>query len=300
MRFVLSQVLVVVLFFVVMTSCLNTDAERAISFEEQWVMDTTSIGSYLRSKNITAMKDASGVRFVIDSLGSGFPPRASSDVRFSYTGRLLSEAVFDKNASAFLNMKDLVPGFQIGLSLMPAGTKARIFIPSGYGYGTVAQEGIPENSNLSFDIKLLSVIVTDAEKQQLASDTVAIDNYLTANSISATKDKSGLRYTITKLGTGAIPNLYNKVRITYTGKILSNGFTFFTGTSGPSSTFDSRVINYIYGLQVALRKMPVGSKAMLYVPSGLGFGNQLTLGPNINVPANSNLIFEVELTEITE
>lgn len=289
-----------VLFFVVLTSCLDTDPERAISFEEQWVMDTTSIGSYLRSKNITVMKDASGVRFVIDSLGSGFPPRASSDVRFSYTGRLLSETVFDQSASAYLNMKDLVPGFQIGLSLMPAGTKARIYIPSGYGYGPVSQNRIPANSNLIFEIKLLSVVSTDAEKLQLATDTVAIDNYLTANSINATKDKSGLRYTINELGTGAMPGHYNKVKIKFTGKLLSSGLIFYAGTNEPSSTFDSRVINYIYGFQTGLRKMPVGSKATLYIPSGMGFGNQVTQGLNLNVPANSNLIFDVELIELVE
>lgn len=300
MRFVLSQVLLGVLLFVILTSCLNTDSEPGISLEEQWIMDTTAIGKYLKSKNITALKDASGVRFVIDSLGSGFPPRASSDIKFSYTGRFLSETVFDQGTGASFNMKDLVLGFQIGLSLMPVGTRARIYIPSGYAYGSISKTGIPANSNLIFDIKLLSVISTDAEKRQLATDTVAIDNYLATNSINATKDKSGLRYIINELGTGAIPGLYNKVKIKYTGKLLSNGFIFYSGTNGPSSTFDSRVINYIYGFQAGLRKMPVGSKATLYIPSGMGFGNQITQGSNINVPANSNLIFEVELTEIVE
>jgi FKBP-type peptidyl-prolyl cis-trans isomerase len=300
MRFVLFPGLLVVLFSAMLTSCLNTDNQPEISLEEQWTMDTTAIGKYLRSKSITAMKDPSGVRFVIDSLGSGFPPKTASTVKFSYTGRLLSEVVFDQGTNTTLSMKDLVPGFQIGLSLMPAGSKARIYIPSGYGYGNNSVKSIQANSNLIFEVQLTSVGISETEKQQLASDTVAIDNFLASNSINAIKDKSGLRYTVNKLGTGPIPNLYNKVRITYTGKMLSNGFTFFTGSSGPSSIFDSRVINYIYGFQVGLQKMPVGSKATFYVPSGLGFGNQLTQGTDINVPANSNLIFEIELTEIVE
>lgn len=300
MRFVPFQGLLVILLSVVLSACLNTDSQPDISLEEQWTMDTTAIGKYLRSKNIIAMKDPSGVSIVIDTQGAGFPPKAASTVNVTYTGRLLSEEVFDQGTNTSLAMKDLIPGFQIGLSLMPAGSKARMYIPSGYAYGKDAVGSIPANANLMFEVQLLSVNISETEKQQLASDTVAIDNYLTSNSINVIKDKSGLRYTINTLGTGPVPGLYNKVKLTYTGKMLSNGFTFFKGSSGPSSIFDSRVINYIYAFQVGLQKMPVGSKATFYVPSGLGFGNQLTQGTDINVPANSNLIFEMELTEIVE
>jgi len=300
MRFGLFQGLLVILLSVVLSACLNTDSQPDISLEEQWTMDTTSIGKYLRSKNIIAMQDPSGVRIVVDTQGAGFPPKAASTVNVTYTGRLLSEEVFDQGTNTSLTMKDLILGFQIGLSLMPAGSKARMYIPSGYAYGKDAVSSIPANANLMFEVQLLSVNTSETEKQQLASDTITIDNYLASNSINAIKDKSGLRYTINTLGTGPVPGLYSKVKLTYTGKMLSNGFTFFKGSSGPSSIFDSRVINYIYGFQVGLQKMPVGSKATFYVPSGLGFGNQLTQGTDINVPANSNLIFEMELTEIVE
>jgi len=300
MRPFFFPVLIVVLFSAMFSSCFNVDTEPSVSLEEQWIADTTSISKYLKSKNISAMKDPSGVRFVIDSLGAGFPPKASSSVKFSYTGRLLSESIFDQGKNTTSSMKDLIVGFQLGLSLMPAGTKARIYIPSGYGYGANVVNSIPANSNLIFEVQLHSVVTTETEKQQLAADTVAIDSYLADNSINAIKDKSGLRYTINQVGTGSIPTLYSKIKITYTGKLLSNGTVFFTGSNGPTSIFDSRVINYIYAFQVGLQKMPVGSKATFYVPSGLGFGNQITQGTSVSVPANSNLVFEMELTEIVE
>lgn len=299
MRFILFQGLLPVFLVVMLASCLNTDNPPDVSLEEQWKMDTTAIGNYLRSNSITAMIDPSGVRIVIDSLGSGFPPKASSSVKFSYTGRLLSEVVFDQGKNTTMNMKDLVPGFQIGLALMPAGSKARIYIPSGYAYGKNSVSGIPSNSNLMFEVTLQAVNVSETEKQQLASDLAVIDNYLASKSINAIKDVSGLRYIINQEGTGPIPGLYNKVKITYTGRLF-NDFVFFDGSVGPSATFDSRVINYIYAFQVGLQKMPVGSKATFYVPSGLGFGNQLTVGNDVNVPPNSNLKFEMELIEIVE
>lgn len=300
MRPFFFPVFLVVLLSAMLSSCFNVDTQPSVSLEEQWIADTTSISKYLKAKNITAMKDPSGVRFVIDSLGAGFPPKASSSVKFSYTGRLLSESVFDQGKNTTSSMKDLIVGFQLGLSLMPAGTKARIYIPSGYGYGANVVNSIPANSNLIFEVQLHSVITSESEKQQLAADTMAIDSYLADKAIDAIKDKSGLRYTINQVGTGSIPNLYNKVKITYTGKLMSNGTVFFNGSNGPTSIFDSRVINYIYAFQVGLQKMPVGSKATFYVPSSLGFGNQITQGTNVSVPANSNLIFEMELTEIVE
>jgi FKBP-type peptidyl-prolyl cis-trans isomerase len=42
--------------------------------------------------------------------------------------------------------------------------------------------------------------------------------------------------------------------------------------------------------------MPVGSKWMLYIPSDLGYGAR----PAGDIPANSILIFEVELLEIVK
>jgi FKBP-type peptidyl-prolyl cis-trans isomerase FkpA len=139
-------------------------------------------------------------------------------------------------------------------------------------------------------------VISEFDKQQLASDTVEIDNYLSQNFIDAVKDKSGLRYVIIQLGAGPQPALYNKVKFNYTGKLLASGTIFFTGTSSPSATFDSRVINYIHGFQAAFTRLPIGTKATLYVPSVLGFGDQSLSA----VPANSNLIYEIELIELVE
>ena len=262
-------------------------------------MDTTAIGSYLRSHNLSALTDVSGVRFIIDSLASGFPPKANSTVSFKYKGQLFSGTVFDQGSTNGV-VSSFIGGFQVGLSLLPKGSKGRLFIPSGYGYGPTGSGSIPANANLIFEIELTDVVTTDAEKQQLVTDTVAIDNYLTTNSINAIKDKSGLRYVITQLGTGPQPDLYSKVKINYSGKVLSSGVIFYTGSNQPSETFDSRVINYLYAFQVALPKLPEGSKATLYIPSGLAFGTQTVSNGSITVAANSNLIYDIELVGIVK
>jgi FKBP-type peptidyl-prolyl cis-trans isomerase len=299
MRF-LSFFIPVLILVTVFTSCQDKDSGPTLSLEEQWAVDTTAIGKYLRTNNIPALKDASGVSFVIESVGTGFPPKLTSTVKVSYVGRLLSEVIFDQGTNSTFEMKGLIPGFQIGLALMPEGTKAKIYIPSGYAYGNRALNDIPANANLIFEIELIEVVTSELEKNQLGADTVAIDTYLENNSINAIKDKSGLRYVITEEGLGPKPGLYDKVKLKYTGKLLTNGTVFFSGTNGPSTTFDSRVINYIYAFQAGVTNLPVGSKATFYVPSGLGFGNQAVSNSTVSIPANSNLIFDMEVQEIIE
>lgn len=291
--------LIVAFSSLVYSSCLNPDADQLNAGEQQWKADTTAIGIFLRSNNIDARIDASGVRFVIDSLAERFPPRYTSTVKLKYVGRFMdgTGTIFDQGTISG-PVGGFIDGFQIGLMLMPERTKARIFIPSGLAYGASGSGSIPPNTNIMFELQILEVVKSALESQRLASDTVAIDQYLASKSINAIRDKSGLRYVVTQMGTGALPDLYSKIKINYTGKILSDGTVFYSNINEPSNNFDSRVINYIYAMQIALPKLPVGSKATLYIPSGLGLGDQAVNTGTSTVPANSNLIYEIELLGI--
>lgn len=303
MRGFLSAMGLLVVGSVLLTSCLDSETPNN-EFEEQWKQDTTAIGIYIRNEGIPAFKDASGIYFNILQQGSGFPPKSSSEVRFEYTLSIIgSTSTVDESDGPYLaDMQDLIPGMQVGLSLLPPGSKAVIFIPSGYAYGSSNLPGIPANSNLRFEVELISVTIPTSERNQLGADTVALDQHIATNAIeNVVNDTTGLRYVITEEGEGPAATLYNKVKLNYTGKVLTTGATFFSGTNGPSAIFDSRVINYIYGFQAGLTKMKAGTKATFYVPSVLGFGNQSVTGAGgVTIPANSNLLYEIELVEIVE
>ena len=104
---------------------------------------------------------------------------------------------------------------------------------------------------------------------------------------------SGIQFKELKAGTGASPKVTDTVRVHYTGT-LTNGTKFDSSVDrGQPATFPlNRVIQ---GWQIAIAKMKVGAKWIIYIPSDLAYGAQ---GSPPNIGPNEVLIFEVELLGI--
>lgn len=132
-------------------------------------------------------------------------------------------------------------------------------------------------------------MMKNAEKQ-LALDTVAIDAYLASKKIVAIKDPSGLRYVITRKGSGTGPSVENSVKVNYKGMLMTNGEIF----DQSASPVEFPLSNLIRGWQVGFPLLSRGAKATLYIPSSLGYG---AAGSPPVIPPDSNLIFEVELVD---
>lgn len=268
----------------------------------QLLQDIETIDSYLVSQGKTAVEDVNGVRMVITELGTGLPAVLTNKVDVDYVGRLFTTgSIFDQGNTASL-ITNYIQGWQIALTTLPAGSKATLYIPAYWGYGNQVAGSIPANSILVFDIIFNEVVATSTEIQRLAADTVAIDSYLTAKNILAVKDTTGLRYIINETGSGSIPSWYDKVKIVSTIRLMSDDTKVVVdGAVGePTESFYSRVVDYFHGIKIALQKMPVGSKATLYVPSGYGYGptEQKNQSGVVIVPSNSNIIIDIELQEI--
>jgi FKBP-type peptidyl-prolyl cis-trans isomerase FkpA len=270
-------------------SCLD----NAVDPDVQHARDVETIDAHLSAKGVSAHRDLSGLRFIIHSLGAGLPPRFDQEVKVKYKGMLLDGTVFEENSTS-APLTRYITGWQRAMPLFPKGTVATIYIPSDMAYGSAAKGPIPANAILVFDIELQDVIVTAVEKSRANIDVSAIDKYLSDNAITAVSDTTGLRYVLSQPGTGAKPGWYSKVKFTYTGKVLGSQSTFASGTSEPNAAFDGRMVDYIHGIMIGLSKLGVGGKGTFYIPSGLAFGSSET-GP---VPVNSNVVYEIELTEI--
>jgi FKBP-type peptidyl-prolyl cis-trans isomerase FkpA len=126
--------------------------------------------------------------------------------------------------------------------------------------------------------------VTDDEPQILA--------YLNTNSISGyVKDASGLYYKIETQGSGPAPTTSSKIYVKYSGTFTDK--TLFDAVTDASTT--GWVLGTLLkGWQIGLPLIQKGGKIMLFVPSALGYG----CAPTGKIPANSILIFEVELVDV--
>ena len=271
----------------------STETPTGPTFDEQLKKDREIINTYIVSKGISAPTDPDdyGVRYSFTSIGTGITPIVDDSVRVNYTLKLLpSETQVEKTTApvTFL-LGRLIPGWQIGMPLIKEGSVAKLYIPSGWAYGAFQNGTIPANSNLIFEIELLKVI------SQLQKDTIAINSYLTAKSITTLRDPSGLRYETTVQGTGATPTDASTVSFKYTGKLI-NGVE--EGNTFDASTIPIKIklSNLIKGLKVGMKFMKVGSKTTFYIPSTMAYGYTGT--SDGNVPARANLIFEIELTAV--
>ena len=107
-----------------------------------------------------------------------------------------------------------------------------------------------------------------------------------------TTTPSGLQYRIIKEGTGKIPTANNSVKTHYRGTLI-NGTEFDSSYKrNQPATFGVRGV--IKGWTEALQLMKVGAKWELFIPAKLAYGSR----GRPSIPANSALIFEIELLEI--
>lgn len=111
------------------------------------------------------------------------------------------------------------------------------------------------------------------------------------------KTDSGLGYEDIIEGKGNTPKTGQAIFVHYTG-------TLEDGTKFDSSLDRGEPLSYIHGVGMVIKgweeglaTMKAGGKRRLFIPSHLGYGER---GAGRLIPANANLIFDVELVEIID
>lgn len=125
-------------------------------------------------------KTVQGVLIDDKKLGKGPIAKKGNKVAMRYIGKLQDGKVFDgkvpcllsslfqysfisvanKKGSPFtftLGSGEVIKGWDIGVGGMSAGGERRITVPSHLGYGKSSVPGIPPNSKLIFDVKMLEI-----------------------------------------------------------------------------------------------------------------------------------------------
>ncbi|WP_119394273.1 FKBP-type peptidyl-prolyl cis-trans isomerase [Salinibius halmophilus] len=139
----------------------------------------------------------------------------------------------------------------------------------------------------------------EAQEQAAAAERLAAnDAYLEENAQrdGVVTTESGLQYeVVSQSGSGESPAATDTVRVHYTGT-LTDGTVFDSSVErGTPATFP--VNGVIPGWVEGLQLMEVGDKFNFTIPSELAYGEQ---SPSPAIPANSVLLFEVELLEIVD
>jgi FKBP-type peptidyl-prolyl cis-trans isomerase FkpA len=128
--------------------------------KEQLAKDDAIIDAYLKANKIAAVRDSSGLWYLITKEGKGAKPNPSQTVVVNYVGKLLEGGrIFDQSTSPVtFALGRLIKGWQIGFPLLSVGSKATFFVPSSLGYGRRGfAPNIPENANLIFVVELIGI-----------------------------------------------------------------------------------------------------------------------------------------------
>ncbi len=130
-------------------------------------------------------------------------------------------------------------------------------------------------------------VAIQRDTAQHAIDVQKIKDYLSDNNITAQSTSSGLHYVIEQEGTGGNPGQKSTVTVFYKGYLLNGQVFDQTGTSPISFPLKQVILGWREGIPFFKK----GGKGKLFLPSALAYGNI----PLQGIPANSVLIFEVEL-----
>ena len=105
--------------------------------------------------------------------------------------------------------------------------------------------------------------------------------------------QSGLQYEILSEGKGPRPTVEDTVRVHYTGTLIDG--TKFDSSVDRGEPTKFGLLQVIPGWTEGLCLLPEGSKAKLYIPARLAYGER---GAGNMIPPYATLIFEIELLEV--
>lgn len=133
-----------------------------------------------------------------------------------------------------------------------------------------------------------------ANRYLVNSENTDIDNYIRRHKLDIVESGSGLKYQITKQGTGEKASSGKIATLEYKVKLITGDIIYSSEEDGPLS-FEIGHGGVETGLEEAILNMRVGDEAIIIIPSHLGHG---LLGDSKKIPQRSTIIYEIEFTNI--
>ncbi|CAG0915937.1 unnamed protein product [Notodromas monacha] len=210
-------------------------------------------------------------------------PGTGDRITVHYTGRLRSTgAKFDSSKDHHgppfqftLGKGEVIKAWDIGVASMKKGEVARLTCDSEFAYGSRGSPPqIPPDADLIFDVELISWkgedLTKDGDGGILRSTMVASSGFVTPNE-------------------GAVVNIHAVGK--HEGRVFFEKDMEFRLDLGEADELPR-------GVEEALYKFHKGEKSVLKLSPQYGFGAEGN--PQLGVPPNAHLVYEITLTDLTK
>lgn len=124
--------------------------------------DTTPLEG-TKLENFEPRKNVEQLEIIDTVIGTGDEVQPSQTITAHYTGALVKDGTIFQSSKDFgqpatFGLEQVIEGWTKGVPGMKVGGTRRLIIPSAQAYGSVrAAANIPPNSDLVFDIELVSI-----------------------------------------------------------------------------------------------------------------------------------------------
>jgi FKBP-type peptidyl-prolyl cis-trans isomerase len=147
-------------------------------------------------------------------------------------------------------------------------------------------------------ISIVDRAFKDSKEREAAKNLAAGSDFLEKNALKngVITTESGLQYEIIKEGAGASPTSGGRVRVNYEGSLIDG--TVFDSSIERGEPAEFGLNEVIPGWTEGIQLMSPGGRYKFYIPPSLAYEDRVVAGGII--PANSVLIFDVELLDILE
>ena len=141
----------------------KADAIKAKAMEAKYADYKKSNEDFLTSNKSKkgVITTASGLQYEVITEGKGEIPADTCKVKVNYKGTLIDgtqfDSSYDRKEPTTFRANQVIKGWTEALTMMPVGSKWKLYIPQELGYGSREAGKIKPFSTLVFEVELLSI-----------------------------------------------------------------------------------------------------------------------------------------------
>lgn len=128
------------------------------SKDDPLVKEKAAIDKYLADHGFTVQPTSTGLYYIETLKGTGPDADIGDQAKVRYKGYFTDGTVFDSGIFSFqIGARQVILGWDEGISYMKEGGKAILVIPSSLGYGPYGSGSIPGYTPLVFEVELIDL-----------------------------------------------------------------------------------------------------------------------------------------------